>query len=277
MRKMWSWVCWRWSRVARPVVVAPQAPSTRQGAADKGRRLARRVRGDSLKAAQDAQAALEAELKVQTDKFALFRSYSKATELPPRPRPQPRSRAGRVAARRSEERSDGPDRGGQDGPHRGAEMLRRREGKGTRLISSDEGGSAAKTSIADAARRWRGAVPRSQAKAEGRRMPRDVSTAVQTAIDAKKASKVGDVRTGRARSPAAVSFRRNPFRATASSDELQSKRLRRRRGRVWIGLFLAAPPWHRATACAWFGARVRKLGCVRDRPPRPCVPRRATP
>jgi hypothetical protein len=36
---------------------------------------------DSLKAAQDAQAALEAELKVQADKFTLFRSYTKATEL----------------------------------------------------------------------------------------------------------------------------------------------------------------------------------------------------
>jgi len=36
---------------------------------------------DSLKAAQDAQAALEAELKVQADKFSMFRSYTKATEL----------------------------------------------------------------------------------------------------------------------------------------------------------------------------------------------------
>ena len=36
---------------------------------------------DSLKTAQDAQAALEAELKVQADKFTLFRSYTKATEL----------------------------------------------------------------------------------------------------------------------------------------------------------------------------------------------------
>lgn len=36
---------------------------------------------DSLKAAQDADAALEAELKAQQDKFSMFRSYSKATEL----------------------------------------------------------------------------------------------------------------------------------------------------------------------------------------------------
>jgi len=36
---------------------------------------------DSLKAAQDAEAAVEAELKVQADKFSLFRSYTKTTEL----------------------------------------------------------------------------------------------------------------------------------------------------------------------------------------------------
>lgn len=36
---------------------------------------------DAYKAAQDAQAQLEAELKVQEDKFALFRSYTEATEL----------------------------------------------------------------------------------------------------------------------------------------------------------------------------------------------------
>ena len=36
---------------------------------------------DSFKAAQDAQAACEAELKAQADKFALFRSYTKAAEL----------------------------------------------------------------------------------------------------------------------------------------------------------------------------------------------------
>jgi len=36
---------------------------------------------DSLKAAQDAEAALEAELKVQADKFSLFRSYTKTSEL----------------------------------------------------------------------------------------------------------------------------------------------------------------------------------------------------
>lgn len=36
---------------------------------------------DSLKAAEDAEAALEAELKVQADKFSMFRSYTKATEL----------------------------------------------------------------------------------------------------------------------------------------------------------------------------------------------------
>jgi hypothetical protein len=36
---------------------------------------------DSLKAAEDSQAQLDAELKVQEQKFALFRSYKKATEL----------------------------------------------------------------------------------------------------------------------------------------------------------------------------------------------------
>ena len=36
---------------------------------------------DALRAAEDAQAQLEAELKVQEEKFALFRSYKKATEL----------------------------------------------------------------------------------------------------------------------------------------------------------------------------------------------------
>jgi hypothetical protein len=36
---------------------------------------------DSLKAAEDAKAALDAELKVQEEKFALFRSYKKADEL----------------------------------------------------------------------------------------------------------------------------------------------------------------------------------------------------
>ena len=36
---------------------------------------------DSLKAAEDSQAQLDAELKVQEQKFALFRSYKKATEI----------------------------------------------------------------------------------------------------------------------------------------------------------------------------------------------------
>ncbi len=36
---------------------------------------------EALSAAQDAQAALNAELKVQQDKFALFRSYEKTKEL----------------------------------------------------------------------------------------------------------------------------------------------------------------------------------------------------
>jgi hypothetical protein len=36
---------------------------------------------DSLKAAEDSQAQLDAELKAQEQKFALFRSYKKATEL----------------------------------------------------------------------------------------------------------------------------------------------------------------------------------------------------
>ncbi len=36
---------------------------------------------DSLKAAEDAKAALDTELKAQEEKFALFRSYKKAAEL----------------------------------------------------------------------------------------------------------------------------------------------------------------------------------------------------
>jgi len=36
---------------------------------------------DSLKAAEDSQAQLDAELKAQEQKFALFRSYKKATEI----------------------------------------------------------------------------------------------------------------------------------------------------------------------------------------------------
>ncbi len=36
---------------------------------------------NSLRAAEDAQAQLEAELKAQEDKFSLFRSYKKASEL----------------------------------------------------------------------------------------------------------------------------------------------------------------------------------------------------
>jgi hypothetical protein len=36
---------------------------------------------DSLKAAEDVQAQLDAELKAQEEKFALFRSYKKASEL----------------------------------------------------------------------------------------------------------------------------------------------------------------------------------------------------
>src|SRR5262245_59672517 len=36
---------------------------------------------DALRAAEDAQAQLDTELKAQEEKFALFRSYKKATEL----------------------------------------------------------------------------------------------------------------------------------------------------------------------------------------------------
>ncbi len=50
-------------------------------AMDASKPLASEYAPASLQAAEDAQAALNAELKAQQDKFALFRSYKKADEL----------------------------------------------------------------------------------------------------------------------------------------------------------------------------------------------------
>lgn len=50
-------------------------------ALDAAKPLASEYATGSLQAAEDAQAALQAELKAQQDKFALFRSYKKADEL----------------------------------------------------------------------------------------------------------------------------------------------------------------------------------------------------
>jgi hypothetical protein len=50
-------------------------------AMDAAKPLASEYATSSLQAAEDAKAALDAELKAQEDKFALFRSYKKADEL----------------------------------------------------------------------------------------------------------------------------------------------------------------------------------------------------
>ena len=50
-------------------------------ALDAAKPLASQYATTSLQAAEDAQAALNAELKAQQDKFALFRSYKKTDEL----------------------------------------------------------------------------------------------------------------------------------------------------------------------------------------------------
>src|SRR5262245_46394221 len=50
-------------------------------ALDAARPMASEYAASSLQAAEDAKAALEAELKAQQDKFALFRSYKKTDEL----------------------------------------------------------------------------------------------------------------------------------------------------------------------------------------------------
>ena len=48
---------------------------------DAAKPLASEYAASSLQAAEDAKAALDAELKAQQDKFALFRSYKKSDEL----------------------------------------------------------------------------------------------------------------------------------------------------------------------------------------------------
>jgi len=50
-------------------------------AMDAAKPIASEYAASSLQAAEDAKAALDAELKAQQDKFALFRSYKKTDEL----------------------------------------------------------------------------------------------------------------------------------------------------------------------------------------------------
>ena len=57
------------------------AINSAMAAMDAAKPLASQYATGSLQAAEDAQAALNAELKAQQDKFALFRSYKKADEL----------------------------------------------------------------------------------------------------------------------------------------------------------------------------------------------------
>jgi small-conductance mechanosensitive channel len=57
------------------------AVNAAMSAMDAAKPLASEYAPDSLQAAEDAQAALNAELKAQEDKFALFRSYKKSDEL----------------------------------------------------------------------------------------------------------------------------------------------------------------------------------------------------
>ena len=151
---------------------------------------------DSLKAAQDAQAALEAELKVQTDKFALFRSYSKATEL---------AAAAKTAAEKAEQDAvAGKEKAKNEAMAlieeaktaltAAQEMLvKAPKGKGTaadlEAMKADLAG--AETSIADASTAM-GAERYLEAKAKAeaaKNAAGTVSTAVQTAIDAKKGVK----------------------------------------------------------------------------------------
>jgi hypothetical protein len=55
--------------------------SAAKSALDAAKPVASEYAANSLQAAEDAQAALDAELKAQQDKFALFRSYKKTDEL----------------------------------------------------------------------------------------------------------------------------------------------------------------------------------------------------
>ena len=84
MRKMWVVVL-----VAVGLLVLAgcgKPPQAEIAAADQALGEARSAQAaeyakESLKAAEDAKAQLDAELKAQEDKFALFRSYDKSTEL----------------------------------------------------------------------------------------------------------------------------------------------------------------------------------------------------
>ena len=55
--------------------------SAAMSAMDAAKPLASEYAADSLRAVEDAKAALDVELKAQEDKFALFRSYKKTDEL----------------------------------------------------------------------------------------------------------------------------------------------------------------------------------------------------
>ncbi len=148
---------------------------------------------DSLKAAQDAQAALEAELKAQADKFALFRSYTKAAEL---------AGAAKTAGEKAEQDAvAGKEKAKNEATAlieeaktaltQAQEMLAKApKGKGTAadLEAMKADLAVAETSINDANTAMGGErYLEAKAKAEAaKNAATSVSTAVQAAIDARK-------------------------------------------------------------------------------------------
>ena len=75
-------------------------------AMDAAKPLASEYAAGSLQAAEDAKAALDAELKAQQDKFALFRSYKKADELVADLNAKSQKAASDAAAGREQAKSD---------------------------------------------------------------------------------------------------------------------------------------------------------------------------
>jgi len=200
MRKMWlvGVLAVGLAVAAAGCAAPPQAAiDAVKAAADKAATAgAAEYAADSLKAAQDAQAALDAEVKVQADKFTLFRSYTKATEL---------AGAAKTAAEKAEQDAvAGKEKAKNEATAlieeaktaltAAQEMLAKApKGKGTaadlEAMKADLAG--AETSINDAntamgSERYLEA----KAKAEAaKNAAGTVSTAVQAAIDAKKGVK----------------------------------------------------------------------------------------
>ena len=198
MRKMWLVGVLAVALAAAACAAPPQAAiDAAKAAMDKASAAgAAEYAADSLKAAQDAQAALEAEIKVQADKFALFRSYTKATEL---------ANAAKTAGEKAEQDAVA----GKENAKNEAtalieeaktaltaaqEMLAKApKGKGTaadlEAMKADLAG--AETSITDASTAM-GAERYLEAKAKAeaaKNAAGTVSNAVQAAIDAKKGVK----------------------------------------------------------------------------------------